>query len=143
MITAYSFGLSQLSPNRELFENQLRNLAGRINAGALLLINDNGIILSNFSKISDKVSDKVFEISAPHFQTLYKTFKEFKLLKKDFIVSTGIADDSKKIIFKKINVGKYNLYLLFFIESDFGMEKIETYLPDFSLNLTELMKTYL
>ncbi|MFX1273442.1 MAG: ADP-ribosylation factor-like protein [Promethearchaeota archaeon] len=143
LITAYSFGLSQLSPNRELFLNQLRNLANRIDAGALLLINDNGIILSNFSKISDKVSDKVFEISAPHFQTLYKTFKEFKLLKKDFIMSTGITDDSKKIVFKKINVGKYNLYLLFFIESEFGMDKLDQFLPDFSLNLTELMKTYL
>jgi len=143
LITAYSFGLSELSPNRELFQNQLKQLANKTNAGALLLINDNGIILSNFSNISEMVSDKVFEISAPHFQTLYKTFKEFKLLKRDFIVSTGITDDTKKIIFKKIIIGKYNLYLLFFIEADSKIEKIEEHLPNFSSNLNELMKTYL
>ncbi len=143
LITAYSFGLSQLSPNRELFENQLKNLASKINARAILLINDNGIILSSFSNISEKVSDKVFEISAPHFQTLYKTFKEFKLLKQDFIISTGMTDDSHNIVFKKIHVGKYNLYLLLFIEKDSGIERIETFLPDFSSNLIELMNTYL
>ena len=88
LITAYSFGLSQLSPNRELFKNQLKVFAKKINSDAILLLNENGIILSDYSK-SD-VSGKVFEISAPHFQNLYKTFKEFKLLKQDFIVSSGI-----------------------------------------------------
>ncbi len=78
LITAYSFGLGQLSPNRELFRNQLKKFAKKTNSDAVLLLNENGIILSNFSKTD--VSEKVFEISAPHFQTLYKTFKEFKLL---------------------------------------------------------------
>jgi hypothetical protein len=141
LITAYSYGLSQLSPNREIFKNQLMNLAKKTNAGALLLLNENGIILSNYSE--DEISGKVFEISAPHFQTLYKTFKEFKILKKDFIVSSGITDESKKLIFKKINVGKYDLYLLFLIAKYIDMEKIEDSLPEFSKNLTELIKTYI
>jgi small GTP-binding protein len=141
LISAYSYGLSQLSPNREIFKNQLMNLAKKTNAGALLLLNENGIILSNYSE--DEVSGKVFEISAPHFQTLYKTFKEFKILKKDFIVSSGITDESKKLIFKRIKVDKYDLYLLFLIEKYISIEKIEDSLPDFSKNLTELIKTYI
>ncbi|MFX1237396.1 MAG: ADP-ribosylation factor-like protein [Promethearchaeota archaeon] len=142
LISAYSFGLSQLSPNRELFENQLRILANKTNSTALLLLNEKGIILSNYST-NDEISNKCFEISAPHFQTLYKTFKEFKMLKRDFLVSSGIADESKKIVFKKINVDKYNLYLLFFIEEHHGIENIENSIPDFSDNLVELMKTYI
>jgi len=141
LISAYSYGLSQLSPNREIFKNQLMILAKKTNAGALLLLNENGIILSNYSE--DEVSGKVFEISAPHFQTLYKTFKEFKILKKDFIVSSGITDESKKLIFKRIKVDKYDLYLLFLIEKYLSIEKIEDSLPDFSKNLTELIKTYI
>jgi hypothetical protein len=85
----------------------------------------------------------VFEISAPHFQTLYKTFKEFKLLKKDFIISSGISNDSKKIIFKKIIVDKYNLYLLLFIEKFLGIEQIEKFLPKFIKNIKELIQTYI
>ncbi len=143
LISAYSYGLSQLSPNRELFENQLKFLANKTKSDALLLLNDNGIILSNFSNEKSKISEKVFEISAPHFQTLYKTFKEFKLLKQDFIVSSGITDEERKIIFKKIDIDKHNLYLLLFMEKFEGIEKIEKQLPKFTKNVKELIQTYI
>jgi len=141
LISAYSFGLSQLSPNRELFRNQLKKFAKKTNSDAILLLNENGIILSSFSKTD--ISGKVFEISAPHFQSLYKNFKEFKILEQDFIVSSGITDKSKKVIFKKITVGKYNLYLLLFLEKSLEIEKIEKNLPDFSKNLVDLIHTYI
>jgi len=141
LVSAYSFGLSQLSPNRELFENQLKQFAKKINSDAILLLNENGIILSNFSKSG--ISEKVFEISAPHFQTLYKTFKEFKLLKQDFLISSGITSESKKVIFKRIPVEKYNLYLLLFLEKELNMDKIDKNLPKLSKNLNELIQTYI
>ncbi|TKJ19711.1 MAG: hypothetical protein CEE43_14755, partial [Promethearchaeota archaeon Loki_b32] len=141
LITAYSFGLSRLSPNRELFRNQLKKFAKKTNSDAILLLNENGIILSNFYKT--EVSGKVFEITAPHFQNLYKTFKEFKLLEQDFIVSSGITDKSKKVMFKKIKVGKYNLYLLLFLEKSLEIDKIEKNLPDFSKNIGDLIQTYI
>ena len=141
LISAYSFGLSRLSPNRELFRNQLRLFSDKVNSDAILLLNENGIILSNYSK-SD-VANKVFEISAPHFTTLYKTFKEFKILKKDFIVTSGISEQSKKIVFEKINVDNYNLYLLLFMEKALRVEKIEKALPNLTKNLKELIKTYI
>ena len=141
LVSAYSYGLSQLSPNRELFENQLKNFAKKISSDAILLLNENGIILSNFSKLG--ISEKVFEISAPHFQTLYKTFKEFKLLKQDFLVSSGITSESTKIIFKRIPVEKYNLYLLLFMEKELNMDKIDKHLPKLSKNLNELIQTYI
>ena len=143
LISAYSYGLSQLSPNRELFGNQLKFLANKTKSDALLLLNDNGIILSNYSNEKSKISEKVFEISAPHFQTLYKTFKEFKLLKQDFIVSSGITDEERKIIFKKIDIDKHNLYLLLFMEKFEGIEKIEKQLPKFTKNVKELIQTYI
>jgi GTPase SAR1 family protein len=141
VVSAYSFGLSQLSPNRELFENQLKHFAKKISSDAILLLNENGIILSNFSKSG--ISEKVFEISAPHFQTLYKTFKEFKLLKQDFLISSGITSESKKIIFKRIPVEKYNLYLLLFMEKELNIDKIDKNLPKLSKNLNDLIQTYI
>jgi len=141
LISAYSYGLSQLSPNRELFENQLRIFADKTNSDALLLLNENGIILSNYSK--SEISGRLFEISAPHFQTLYKTFKEFKLLQKDYIISSGITDESKKIIFKRLIVDKYNLYLLLFLEKFHELAKIEKLLPNFSRNLKDLIQNYI
>ena len=141
LISAYSFGLSQLSPNRELFENQLKQFATLTNSDAILLLNDNGIILSSYS--DSEISETVFEISAPHYQTLYKTFKEFKLLKKDYLISSGITDDSKSVIFKRIIVDQYNLYLLLYVEKETGLKKVEKNLPDFVKNIKDLIKTYI
>jgi hypothetical protein len=141
LISAYSHGLSQLSPNRELFKNQLMSFAKSIKSDAILLLNENGIILSNYSK-SD-VSEKIFEISAPHFQTLYKTFKEFKLLKKDFLISSGITNDSKNVVFIRIIVDKHNLYLLLYLNKQMGIKELEAKLPDFTKNISSLIYTYI
>ena len=51
--------------------------------------------------------------------------------------------DSKNIIFKKIQVDKYNLYLLLFMEEYHSIEKIEKHLPGFSIILTELISSYI
>ena len=64
-------------------------------------------------------------------------------MKKDFLVSSGIADESKKVIFKKIEVEKYDLYLLLFMEKSLEIQKIERNLPDFSKNIVELIHTYI
>lgn len=141
LISAYSFGLSQLSPNRTLFRNQLKRLAQETKSSALLLLNENGIILSDYSK--DQTSQRVFEISAPHFQTLYKTFKEFKMLEQDFIVSSGVTDEGKNVVFKKIKVGKYNLYLLFFLEKTSEINSINEYIGEFSKNIKSMIEIYI
>ncbi len=141
LISAYSFGLSQLSPNRTLFRNQLKQLAHDTRSSALLLLNENGIILSDFAK--DQISGRVFEISAPHFQTLYKTFKEFKMLEQDFIVSSGVTDEGKNVVFKKIKVDKYNLYLLFFLDKSSGINRINNSIGKFSENIKSIIKVYI
>ncbi|MHA1726389.1 MAG: ADP-ribosylation factor-like protein [Promethearchaeota archaeon] len=141
LISAYSFGLSQLSPNRTLFKNQLKQLAEETNSSALLLLNENGIILSDYAK--DHISGKVFEISAPHFQTLYKTFKEFKMLKHDFIVSSGVTEEGKKVVFKRIKVGKYDLYLLFLLEESAEIQQFDDSLGTFSQNIKSLITMYI
>jgi len=141
LISAYSYGLSQLSPNREFFRKQLKHFAEKTNADSILLLNENGIILSNYSR--DEISRRVFEISAPYFKELYNTFKEFKLLQKDYIISSGIASENKNIVFKKIKVERYDLYLLLFVDQYKGIEKIEEFLPNFSKILNELINTYI
>ena len=141
LISAYSYGLSQLSPNKEIFKNQLKLFAKSIESDALLLLSENGIIISTYS--DSELSEKLFAVSAPHFQTLYKTFKEFKLLKKDFLISSDTTDNSKVIVFKKIVVGKYNLYLLLYLKNKYEISDIESKLPDFSENIRSLMQTYI
>lgn len=140
LISAFSYGLSHLSPNREIFNKQLEWFAKKTDSEAILLLNERAIILSNYAK--DEMSGRVFEISAPHFQTLYKTFKEFKILKKDFLVSSGISQ-TKKILFKKIKVGKYSLYLLLFLNKELDIEKLDEMLEEFIGRIEGLIQTYI
>jgi len=140
LISSFSYGLSHLSPNREIFKKQLEWFAKKTDSEAILLLNERAIILSNYSK--DEISGKVFEISAPHFQSLYKTFKEFKILKKDFLVSSGISQ-TKKILFKKIKIDKYRLYLLLFLSQEEDLRKIDEDLEEFISRIEGLIHTYI
>jgi GTPase SAR1 family protein len=141
LISAYSYGLSQLSPNKEIFKNQLKSFAKSIDSDSILLLSENGIILSSYS--NSEISEKLFAISAPHFQTLYKTFHDFKLLKKDFLISSGTADNSKVIVFKKVIIGTYNLYLLLYLKKKYELSNVESKLPNFSENIRNLMLNYI
>jgi GTPase SAR1 family protein len=141
LISAYSYGLSQLSPNKEIFKSQLKSFAKSIDSDSILLLSENGIILSSYS--NSEISEKLFAVSAPHFQTLYKTFHEFKLLKKDFLISSGTADNSKVIVFKKMIVGTFNLYILLYLKKKYELSNFESKLPHFSQNIRNLMLNYI
>ena len=65
LIKAFSEGIGLISPNREIFEKQLEWLAMQLNAQSILLINDNSIILSDFS--IDQTTGAIFRNVCPSF----------------------------------------------------------------------------
>ncbi len=65
------------------------------------------------------------------------------MLKQDFIVSSGVADEGKKIVFKRIKVGKYDLYLLFLLEKGVEIQQFDDSLRKFSQNIKSLITMYI
>ena len=53
-------------------------------------------------------------MSAPHFQTLFRTFSEFKMLKRNSAVWNM---DNELIVFYKLSQVDYSLYLLCMLKS--------------------------
>ncbi|WP_457917719.1 ADP-ribosylation factor-like protein [Candidatus Lokiarchaeum ossiferum] len=136
---SFSEGISLMSPNREILREQLKWFAQEINAQALLLINENSVILSDFS--TNKVSSQVSEMSAPHFQNLFKTFSEFRLLKHN---TATWQMDNDIITFYKLPLNNIDVYLLCLLRNqDTEINNINQLMPEFKNRINSLIETYL
>jgi GTPase SAR1 family protein len=121
ILRAFSSGISKLSPNRELVDYNLKKFSIRADIYLSLLLNNEGLVLAEYylpetsnmfnSDINDEIVD-VFEISAPQFTKMFKIFEKYKTLKKEQALFK-IADSI--ILFKKIQISNYDMYLLLVI----------------------------
>lgn len=136
---SFSEGISSLSPNREIFAAQLQWFSSKLNAQAMLLLNENSLILSDYA--TNKEIEVVSEISAPHFQNLFRTFTDFKLITKNQAVWQ--MEDSI-ILFNHFNIDDNSLYLLTLSSHEENIvKKFEKNFPKFKERITPLIQTYL
>ena len=136
---SFSEGISALSPNREIFAAQLQWFSSKLNAQAMLLLNENSLILSDYS--TDKRTETVSEISAPHFQNLFRTFTDFKLITRDQAIWQ--MEDSM-ILFNHFNIDDNSLFLLTLAKDEENLKKkFEKIFPRFKERITLLIQTYL
>ncbi|MHA1648184.1 MAG: hypothetical protein ACTSVL_11470, partial [Promethearchaeota archaeon] len=136
---SFSEGISSLSPNREIFAAQLKWFSSKLNAQAMLLLNENSLILSDYA--IDKEIEIVSEISAPHFQNLFRTFTDFKLITKN--QATWMMEDSI-ILFNHFILDDNSLYLLTLAKNgDNITKKFEKNFPKFKERIKLLIQTYL
>jgi GTPase SAR1 family protein len=137
---AFSAGISAMSPNRDILRGQLTWLSNETDAQAMLLIDENNIILSDLSK--NEMSQQVTELSAPHFKNLYRTFYDFKLLKQnDFVIWRM---ESEVISFINIKLEKTSIYLLSLLPNDEKIiKKLEKKIKEFTSRIEPLIQTFL
>ena len=136
---SFSEGISSLSPNREIFAAQLEWFSSKISAQAMLLLNENSLILSDYAV--DKKIETVSEISAPHFQNLFRTFTDFKLITRDQAI--WHMEDSM-IMFNHFKLENNSLYLLTLTrDKENAAKKFEKNFPKFKERIKLLIQTYL
>jgi GTPase SAR1 family protein len=136
---SFSEGISAMSPNRDILRGQLEWLARKVDAQAILLINENSVILSDYSK--DVRSGKISEITAPYFQNLYRTFAEFKLMKRN---NALWRMDDELAVFFLLPLKDYPIFLLCLLENqDSLITKLHHNLAEFRKRIDPLIETYL
>jgi len=136
---SFSEGISSLSPNREIFAAQLQWFSSKLNAKAMLLLNENSLILSDYA--IDKSTETVSALSAPHFQNLFRTFTDFKLITKNSAIWQ--MEDSI-ILFNHFILDDNSLYLLTLAKNVKNFEKnFEKNFPKFKDRIKLLIETYL
>jgi GTPase SAR1 family protein len=143
VLQAFSEGIKCLSFNRELINYNLKRFSKKIGSYITLLLNNEGLILSNYYSTQvkpRKVIKNAFEISAPQFTMLYKIFYKFKALNKEqavFEVSNSI------ILIKRTTIFGQNIFILFVLNNLKNQEKINTLLPEFLDRIKSLLSRYI
>jgi len=142
ILRAFSSGIAKLSPNRELINHNLGNFSKETETYLTLLLSSDGLVLAEFTSPESlritqmpKSDDllNVFELTAPQFTILFKIFSRYKAIPQNeaiFKVANSV------ILFKRIKISDYEMFILFLMESENKKEKINERLPDF-LNLTQ------
>lgn len=166
ILSAFSNGLTLLSPNKDISEYKLREYANKIKASAIMLFNDKGLNVAQY--VYDPEFDlkhsyplrHVIETLSSQYINIYtniETEKEYfqntqERLKWSFlnlksqnkestidqnqIIFQTIIDEKSQIILKKMQISDYNIYILIFLKAPFMEEK------DLLENLSKLEKDF-
>ncbi len=148
ILRAFSAGVSKLSPNKALINHNLKNFSSQFGSYLTLLLSVDGLVLADYYSNEAFVLTKpqkmdkeeletpiqewnlrsIFEITAPQFTMLYKIFSEFRKLQQDEAVFK-IANSV--ILFKKVQVANFSMFILFLIDDEDKKEIINRELPNF------------
>ncbi len=160
ILRAFSAGVSRLSPNKALINHNLKNFSSQFGIYLSLLLSVDGLVLADYysnqalNLITPQKAEKedsnlplsewslrsIFEITAPQFTILYKIFSEFRKLQQDeavFKIATSI------ILFKKIQIANFNMFILFLMDDESKRESITQKLPDFLKLNGDLLLRYI
>lgn len=149
ILRAFSSGIAKLSPNRNLVEHNLREFSSTTGASLILLLSSDGLVLAeSFTPEALQITEmqksedllNVFEVVAPQFTMLFKIFSNFKATEKD--EATFKVSDSV-ILFKKLRVLNYAMYVLFLLDEENKKEKINQNLQEFLNRTQDLLIRYI
>jgi GTPase SAR1 family protein len=149
ILRAFSSGIAKLSPNRGLIEHNLHTFSSKTDACLALLLSNDGLVLAEYytpeaMEITEMARSEdllnVFEVIAPQFALLFKIFSKYKAAEKDeaiFKVSNSV------ILFKKIKVLHYDMFILFLLNNENTKEKINKNIQDFLDRTQDLLIRYI
>jgi len=149
ILRAFSSGIAKLSPNRNLIEHNLREFSSATGASLIFLLSSDGLVLAeSFTPKALQITEmqkpedllNVFEVVAPQFTMLFKIFSNFKATEKD--EATFKVSDSV-ILFKKIHVLNYEMYVLFLLDEENKKEQINQNLQEFLNRTQDLLIRYI
>jgi len=138
LLQAFSYGVSRLSPNREIAHLQLTQLAGKIHAEGLYLLNEAGLVLSDY--VQNATISEALEISVPHLFSIFRNFRKGNLIQKDRAVWKL---DNHVVILQKLAFQKYILYLVAQLPAEKDISLLDANLDDFVGHISDIVLHYL
>ncbi|MBY9004086.1 MAG: hypothetical protein KGD73_08960 [Candidatus Lokiarchaeota archaeon] len=149
ILRAFSSGIAKLSPNRKLIEHNLSNFSKETKIYLALLMSNDGLIMAeSFTHKATKITSiskpkellSVFQLMAPQFAILYKIFSKYRTVPQE---ETIFKVANSVILFKKINVNQFGMFLLLLMDDESKKEIININLPKFLDITADLLLTYI
>lgn len=162
ILTAFSNGITTLSPNKDIAQYKLKQYAKLLNASAILLFNENGLVISEycydpeFDIQHEYALRYVFETLSPQYIGILKNLemeqniigdsdseKLYETDLKDIIFETKISDEIN-IILKKINISDFSVYLIMLLKQPAPKkEKISEYISKLTNEFKDILQVYI
>ncbi|MHA1728524.1 MAG: ADP-ribosylation factor-like protein [Promethearchaeota archaeon] len=130
VLRAFSNGIAIMIPGKEIADRKLQEYSKLLNAQAIILFNENGLILSEFAvdpefDIKHEFPLKyVFESLSPDYLKIFKTLEseseKESLISGDLILKTKLMDGHlillKKITISDLSDGHFHIYMLICVD---------------------------
>jgi GTPase SAR1 family protein len=142
---AFSYGIRQLSPNRNVLEHLIREFLIEHHQTTGLLLNEMGLVLA-VQEIGEpqnkKVSlEQIFEITAPHFTSIATQYNE--ILALDGKNTQYQFSDEDLVVLKRFTVEKFTFFLLFYNRDKKTIIGLDAKFPEFVKKIENLLKMYI
>ncbi len=147
VLNAFSYGIRQLSPNREMLEHLLKEFLSLVKMETGLLLNENGIVIANKdlskdSKLTSIPHSQIFEIAAPQFATIAKQFNEYATINENKLIRYHFSDN-EIVLLKKFKIMDFLFFALFYTKKNSSIKKLEKNLPEFMKRIENLLTLYI
>ncbi len=146
ILNAFSYGLRNLSPNREMIEHLLWGFLAKNEFITGLLANENGLVLAA-QQVNVKSPDQIlntrqiFEIAAPQFAILAKQFKDYDEKTSD--TTRYQFSEKDVIILKRFTVEDFTFFYIFYTKNPDSIKNLEKNFPEFLDRIRNLLLLYI
>jgi GTPase SAR1 family protein len=142
ILSAFSYGLTLISPNKEIFRTHLKWITQKMGGIASFLLNNNALILSDYSKKKEDTSN--IEFSPGSFYNLFVKLEKFGLSdeKRNQLWETSASS----VYMQKFMIENKEFYFLIHLKNngiDFSIDKFTTHFKKFEEKITPLLKSYI
>ncbi|MHA2000747.1 MAG: ADP-ribosylation factor-like protein [Promethearchaeota archaeon] len=149
ILNSFSYGIRQLSPNREILEHIIWEFLAKHDLKTGMILNANGLVIAAseiIKSLDEKILERqqIFELAAPHFTTIAQQFDKSNKNKNSYsdLVQYQFSDKDF-IILKKFFVEDYELFALFYSQNPKSKKNIKNDFPKFQTRIENLLKYYI
>jgi len=137
LIKAFSSGLSRLSTKTEILSGILTDLATKIKVNAIILLNQNGYFVADYS--SSELSAFLCQSISSQSLYMYLVMKERKIEPEKITVD---LKEGGFIVFRAVQIQDEPFFIIFYSKVSRSLELFNQYFPKFAEQTEDIFKFF-
>jgi hypothetical protein len=150
VLRAFSYGITVLNPNKEISDNILKKYSKLLNSSAIMIFNENGLILGehsidpDFDMKHDYPLKFVLETIVPECIEIIKNRESNELSQKspNSRLITKL-NDGNAILVEKFEISDFNMFLIIYTDGKELNEEFNRNLRNLAHEFTEIYKMFI
>ena len=140
ILSSFSYGLTLISPNKEIFRTHLKWITQKMGGTASFLLNNNALILSDYIRKKEDIS--INALTPGSFYNLFLKIEKFGLSGENNHQLWEISDSA--VFMQKFLIENKEFYFLIqFKTNGIPIDKFAIYIKKFEEKITPLLRSYI